>query len=185
MRRLIGRYSAGEVKEAIKRQTARSRGPIPIADWPELTDILQQDARRWLEGGAPIAARSNRSIALDFAKKRPGHSFASTRDRLMKKLRERRRYYTLVEAEWLSQNKYPYTENLRAIKALIEAGILRDTWGRLLLLREGSLADYRAKFGEPDASMTMHELALTAAKPIKPLPASNVLQGLAVSDQKR
>ncbi|WP_145960989.1 hypothetical protein [Sphingosinithalassobacter portus] len=185
IRRLIQRYGVDKVQEAIKQQTARRRGPIPIADWPELTSILREDARLWLEGGDPFTARSNRSIALVFAEKHPGHSFASTRDRLMRKLRERRRYYTLVEAERLSEEKYPYTENLRAIRALLETGTLHDSWDRLLRLREGSLADYKAKFGEPPASMTMQELVAEAGKPITPAPASNVLQTLTGSSPKR
>lgn len=185
IRRLFRRYGEEKVREAIKRQTARSRGPIPKADWPELINILREDARVWLEGGEPFTARSNRSIAIDFAEKHPGQSRASTRDRLMRKLRERRRYYTLAEAEWLSQAQFPYTENLRAIRALLEIGILYDLWGRLLRLRESSLADYRAKFGEPPASMTMQALIAEAGRPIAPTRASNVLQAIRGSNPIR
>jgi hypothetical protein len=179
IRRLIGRYGAEKIQEAVKRQTARKRGRPPEGDWSELGDILREDARLWLEGVDPFKGRSNRSIARGFAEKHTGHSREATRDRVMRKLRERRRYYTLVEAERLSETEYPCAENLRAIAALRETGTRRDLWERLLRFREGSLADYRSKFGEPPASMTMQELQAEAAKPITPTPHAgpgNVLQ---------
>lgn len=179
IRRLIGRHGAERIQGAIKRLTARKRGRPPEGDWSELGDILHEDARLWLEGGDPFKARSNRSIAGRFAEKHSGHSYDATRDRIMRKLRERRRYYTLVEAERLSETEYPYAENLRAIAGLRETGARRDLWERLARFREGSLADYISKFGEPPASMTMQELVAKAAKPITPAPlpgSGNVLQ---------
>lgn len=179
IRRLVRRYGAKKVKEAIKRQTAPRRGRRPEGDWCELDDILREDARLWLEGSDPFKARSNSSIATKFAKKHAGHSRSATRDRIMRKLRERRRYYTLIEAERLSETQYPFAENLRAIAALGEIGTRRDLWKRLLRFRKGSLADYRSKFGEPPVSMTMQELVAEAAKPITPTPhpgPGNVLQ---------
>jgi hypothetical protein len=179
IRRLVWRYGAKKVQEAIKRQSAPKRGRRPEGDWSELDGILREDARLWLQGGNPLKERSNRSIARDFAKKTAGHSSDATRDRIMRKLRERRRYYTLVEAERLSETEFPYAENLRTIAALRETGTRRDLWERLLRFREGSLADYRSKFGEPPVSMTMQELVTEAAKPITPAPhpgPGNVLQ---------
>lgn len=181
VRRLIRRYGVEEVRQAVRIETAKKRGRKTVSDWSELLGILREDARIWLDGGDPFTARSNRSIARDFANKRPGHSRDATRDRIMRKLRERRRYFTLVEAERLSETDYPYAKNLRTIAALRETGMRRDIWEHLLRIREGSLADYRAKFGEPPASMTMHELVAEAAKLIVPAPrtgSGNVLQNL-------
>lgn len=180
IRRLVWRYGAETVRATIKRQTARPRGRISENDWPELHRVLREDARVWLERGDPFKARSNRSIARDFAKKHPGHSCDATRDRIMRKLRERRRYYTLVEAEWISQTRYPFSENLRAIKELLEIGIRRELWQQLLWHNEGSLADYESKFGEPAASMTMQEVLTAAAQPIATTAkgSRNVLQML-------
>jgi hypothetical protein len=179
MRRLIRRYGAKDVQEAMKRETARPRGRSPRADWPELHRVLREDASLWLQGGDPFATRSNLSIARGFADRHRGHSYDATRDRIMRKLRERRRYYTIVEAEWLSQNEFPYTENLRAIRTLLNIGIRRDLWGSLLRLHEGYLADYREKFGEPPAGITMQKLLSEAATLIAPEPRfgpGNILQ---------
>jgi hypothetical protein len=179
IRRLISRYGAEKTREAFKRLVTRKRGRPPEGDWLRLGDILREDALLWLEGGDPFTTRSNRSIARDFAERHPGHSCEATRRRIMRKLRDRRRYYTLVEAERLSETEYPYAENLRTIAALRAIGTRRDLWERLLRFREGSLADYKTRFGEPPASMTMQELVAEAAKPISPAPhpgPSNVLQ---------
>ena len=187
IRRLIGRYGADKIREAIKRQTAGKRGRIPSGDWTQLRDVLREDARQWLEGENPFETRSNRSIAREFAEKRPGQSEKSTYRRLMGKLSKRRRYYTLVEAAWLSRDEYPHAENLRVVSELVAIGILRDQWQAFKRLHEASLADYGTKFGKPPASMTMQEILTEAARPITPSShpsPGNVLQVLLGVRQK-
>lgn len=179
IRRLIGRYGAENVKGAIKRQTAGKRGPIPKVDWSGLRNVLREDASRWLAGEDPFCARSNRSIARRFAEDHPGQSPEATYRRIMGKLSKGRRYYTLVEAEWLSQREYAYTENFRAIRGLIAFGVRRRMWEEFLSLREASLSDYKTKFGEPPASITMQDLQTESAKTISPTPRTspgNVMQ---------
>lgn len=128
--------------------------------------MLREDALLWLAGADPFKSRSNRKMALHLVNQNPGQSDESTYRRIMGKLSARRRYYTMVEAEWLSQSDHPYSQNLRAIKALIEIGVKRDLWEGLLRLNEGALADYTRKFGEPSANATMQELHAEAAKPM-------------------
>lgn len=181
IRRLIRRHGAENVREAIKRQTAGRRGPNPRRDWPEVRDVLREDARSWLDGRNPFATRSNRSIAREFVAKNRGQSEDATYRRLMRKLSEHRRYYTLIEAASLSEDHYPHAENLRAVRELVAIGVRRDLWLRLLTLSEAALADYKTKFRDPPASMTMHDILAKAARPIeatrKPQPG-NVLQVL-------
>lgn len=168
IRRLIRRYGKEQVREAVKRQSAMPRGPRLKGDWLQLRDVLRADANLWLEGGDPFKARSNYSIAKNYAEAVPDHQKPSTIRRILRKLRERRCYYTLADAEWLSQSRFPYTENLRAVRALQEIGLHRHLWDRLLCLLESSVADYRSKFGDPPAEMTLQALLKESAKPIIP-----------------
>ena len=99
----------------------------------------------------------------------------------MRKLRTSRRYYTLVEAERLSEVEYPYAVNLRTVAELQQIGVLRQAWDHLSMIRQGYVADYISKFGEPPAGMTMKELTAKAAEPIPTEPqtsSANVLQKL-------
>lgn len=183
IRRLIRRYGAENVRESVKRQTAGKRGRIPSGDWSELGDVLREDARRWLDGRAAVAARSNRSIAQEFAGRHREQSEEATYRRIMGKLSKRRRYYTLVEAVWLSQDQFPHMEHLRAVRELVAIGIRRDLWRDFLRFHEAALADYMTKFSDPPADMTMQELLAEAAKPITPTShadTGNVLQVLFV-----
>jgi len=167
------------VRLAVKSQTAVKRGRVPVSDWPQLLDILREDARSWLDGRNPFKARSNRSIALSIAANVPTHNHAAIYGRMMRKLRERRYYYTLVDAEHFSYSGYPYADNLRAIAALRGYAMMGDQWNFLLVLRESSLADYRRKFGEPPEAMTMQDLVIEASKPIVGIsatPSGNVFQ---------
>lgn len=179
IRRLVRRYGKEQVREAVKRQTAMPRGPRPKGQWLELRDVLRADAILWLEGGDPFKERSNYSIAKNYAGSVPDHQKPSTIRRILRKLRERRCYYTLADAEWLSRSHFPYTENLRAIGALQEIELNGHLWDRLLCLRASSIADYRSKFGDPPADMTMQKLLEEAGRPIIPkqqTAANNVFQ---------
>lgn len=184
IRRLIGRYGAEHVQAALKRGTARKLGRRPSGDWLKLGEVLREDARCWLDGGNPFDTRSNYSIAQEFAVKSGEQSEEAAYRRLMGKLSKRRRYYTLVEAAWLSQDQYPYADNLRTIRELVAMPTLGDLWRGFLRLHEGAVADYRTKFGEPAAEMTIRDILAEAARPIIPtshVGPGNVLQILAGS----
>jgi hypothetical protein len=173
---MVCRYGAAEVQKALKRQTARRPGPVPMKE-PGLREIFLEDARVWLGGRDPFKLRSNKSIARELSAKRGGYDRDATYDRIMRKLRECRHYLTMVEAVWLSETEYSYSDNLRAMNAARGFAKKRDPWDRLLRFGERSLADYRSKFGAPPASMTMEELLAEAARPIVPTRGpDNILQ---------
>ena len=182
VRRLIDRYGAKAVKDAVKEQTKAKPGMRPLhSDWQRLEDTLKQDAKRWLEGGDPFEERKNYSIAKRFAEQYPQAmtTFESVRDRIMRKLRVRRRYYTLVHAEMMSRESYPYGNYLRVLAELVKTGRLTEAWGKRLRQAEAVVADYSAKYGQPGADMTMHAIELEAAKPLpieSDLESRNVLQ---------
>jgi hypothetical protein len=135
----------------------------------------------WLSGGDPKNFRSNYQIAQDPATAQPGHSYEATFRRIQRKLARDRRYYARVHAVWLSEDRYPYTKYLLALKELVEIGVHRDRWNTLLRVAEGHLADYRAKIGEPPADITMEALKADAARAMIPQPTpgvTNILHNL-------
>lgn len=185
VRRLIGRYGAEAVKNAVRERTKPNRGAPPKdGDWRLLDEIFRQDALQWLDGGDPFAERTNYSIARRFAEQHPQSmsEFKSIRRRILRKLQDRRRYYTLVHAEIVSKDQYPFGDYLRVLGELVASGRLTVSWQTRLHLAEGSLADYTAKYGPPDAALTMQEIEADAVKPFPAKPASeikNILQLLA------
>lgn len=182
VRRLIDRYGAQAVKEAVKEQTKAKPGmPSKHSDWRRLEDTLVRDAIRWLEGGDPFNERSNNSIATRFVEQYPQRMTKpkSVRRRILRKLKEQRRYHTFVHAERLSKTNYPHDDYLRVLHELVEVGQLRDTWEKYLRWAEMEIADYSAKYGPPDAAMTMQDIQVEAAKPVSvksTLEIRNVLQ---------
>ncbi|MEL7681419.1 hypothetical protein AAG602_09665 [Citromicrobium bathyomarinum] len=171
------------VQRAVREQTKPRRGAPSIdGDWRKIDEILRQDALRWLDGGDPFVERSNHSIAKTFYEPHAQQEFESLHRRIMRKLKDRRRYYTFVHAERLSKDQYPYGYYLKVLAELLASGRLTDSWQSLQLLAQGSIADYTAKYGPPDAAMTMQEIESEAAKPLPVEPAAeikNVLQLLA------
>ena len=124
IRRIVTRYGAEAVKEAVKRETKAKRGRKPERDWPELREVIEADARDWLAGGDPFSSRSNYSIAKDFADRSPGHSHPATMKRIERKLVKSRVWMTLVVAKNISREGYPYAEHIRALDALSDANDL-------------------------------------------------------------
>jgi hypothetical protein len=163
VRRLIRRYGPSAVRETVKQQTKCKPGMKPKNDWLDLDETLKRDAQCWLAGGDPFAERTNHSIAKEMAKSQPGQSYGATFDRIRKKLARDRPYYAIVHAAWLSEDQYPYTTHLKALRALSISGRL-DVWKATLHRAERAVADFTTKFGCPSASMTMREVEATAAK---------------------
>ena len=158
VRRNIGRYGPEAVKEAVKRQTKPKLGRKPERDWPELQVAINADAREWLAGGDPFSTRSNYSIAKNFADKNPGHSHPATMKRIERKLAKQRLWRTLVTAENVSREDYPFAVHIRALVALSGTGS-NPVWARLRDEAISVLADYKAKKGEaPPADLSMKEV---------------------------
>jgi hypothetical protein len=168
VRRLIGRYGAEAVKAALGRQTRRKPGMKLKGDWQLLAPFfLEEDARRWLEGDDPLKKRSNNSIAEWFAKNHPDPNveFESTRRRIRRKLAKDRRYFTLVEAFWISKDRHSYLKHLEALRALCAARRIDSVWRAALARAEGALSDYTVKLaGPPPATLTMLEVEAAASE---------------------
>ena len=164
IRRIVARYGASAVKDALSRQTKAKRGRKPEKDWPEIDKVLKEDARLFLQGGDPFASRSNYSIAQTYAAAHPGHSHAATQRRIMKKLAEKRVMFTLINAEIIGRDCYPHGGYLRTLRALIAALPTWDAWRSILSRAESSLADYAQKLGPVPESMTMKEVEEGAMK---------------------
>jgi hypothetical protein len=164
IRRAIQRYGAEAVKSAVKEATKAKRGRKREPDWPELRDVIDADAREWLAGGDPFAARSNYAIAKAFAERNPGHSVVSTHKRIERKLSKGphdRRWFTLVTAEMLSRDNFPYMAHLRALKALADLPEAsgRQIWKSMLDRMQSTLVDYGIREGElPPDEMTFQEI---------------------------
>lgn len=172
IRRAITRYGKDAVKEAVKRQTTSKRGRKPEKDWPELRELIEADARDWLEGGDPFATRSNYSMAKDFADRNPGHSYPATMQRIERKLAKSRAWMTFVTAMNFSREGYPHAAHVRALEALSGANS-HPVWADLLDRARSELADYEARNGEPPpAHLTMKDIkdaAINALNaPLKP-----------------
>lgn len=164
IRRAVQRYGAEAVKAAVKEATKGKRGRPREPDWPELRDVIEADALQWLAGGDPFAARSNYAIAKDFAERNPGHSVVSTHKRIERKLSRGpydRRWFTLVTAENLSREDFPYAVHLRAIEAVasLPDPFIAEVWQSLLRRALSTVADYEAREGyPPDPSMSFRQV---------------------------
>jgi len=146
VRRLIRRYGAADVTDALKRQTKPPRGRKPEKDWPELRSVIDQDAKCWLDGGDPFSSRSNYSIAKNFADQNPGHSHPATMKRIERKLAQKRVWMTLATAQNLSRDAYPYAAHLRAWIALSDLDP-HPVWSSLRSDVERAIADFHAELG--------------------------------------
>ncbi len=177
VRRLIARYGAAAVKGATAKLTKAKRGRKALSDWAELIPSVDSDARVWLDGGDPFAARSNYAIAKEFADAHPGHDHASTMQRIERKLRRQpygRRWYVIVRAMEMSGDGYPYASHLRALDELGRLDT-HPVWKSVADRLRGNVADYRAKWGEPADELTTKQIEEGA---IKALPSNGGLSGL-------
>jgi len=164
IRRAVGRYGAEAVKDAVRRQTQPKRGRKPEEDWPELRDVIRDDARKWLSGEDPFVARTNYAIAKEFAEQNPGQSPVSTHQRIERKLAKgpyNRRWRVLATAEMMSHDDFPHAAHIRAIEALLALGIedWTEIWQVKLERSKSTIGDYERKFGDaPPANLSMKQI---------------------------
>ncbi|MES2119742.1 MAG: hypothetical protein V4513_04100 [Pseudomonadota bacterium] len=161
IRRAVQRYGAEAVKAAVKEATKAKIGRPREPDWPELKDIIHEDAVEWLNGGDPFAGRSNYSIAKAFAERRPGQSVVSTHKRIERKLSRGpydRRWFVFVTAHDISRGGFPYAAHVRAIEAVASLPGM-DPWQSMLDRARSTIADYEAREGKPpEASMSFAQI---------------------------
>ena len=172
IRRVINRYGPEAVKAAVKALTKPRRGRPKINDWRELQSVMEADAREWLQGGDPIAARSNYAIAKQFAEANPGQSTVSTNQRIERKLARKpydRLWYMLVTAETMTRDNYSWKQHIRALEGLQDTDT-HPVWANKLERAKSDIADYQTKLGEPPAdSLTIKQVGEEARKPVYPL----------------
>lgn len=159
--RAIQRYGADEVQRAVKEATKKKRGRKREPDWINLKDVIEEDARKWLEGRDPIAERSHYSIAKEYAAHNPGHDEGSTRKRIERKLARgmhNRLWYILWSAEEQTRENYSYLEHIRAIKAIRD--LTDPKLGQLMIDRTlRTVTDYEAREGGlPPEHMTFADV---------------------------
>jgi hypothetical protein len=161
IRRVLNRYGKDSVKAAVQQMTKPHRGRPKINDWPELRSVIEADAREWLDGGDPIARRTNYSIAKEFADRNPGQSAVSTHQRIERKLAKKpydRRWYMLATAEGWTRAEGPWQQHIRVLEALQDHAP-QSVWALTLQTANSELADYEAKNGEPPpATLTMDQV---------------------------
>ncbi len=183
LRRAINRYGKKAVLDAAKKLAKPKRGRPRINDWSDLRDVVRADAEEWLEGGDPIARRSNYSIAKEFAECHPGQSPISTHQRIERKLAKKpydRRWHMLATAESLTRHHYSYILHIRALEELGAIDNGHPMWIAMLSAARSDLADYEAKTGDrPDIELTMKEVQDVArdallAIPSQPRPAGGI-----------
>lgn len=171
VRHLLVRHGPEAVKSAMKRALARKPGRKSIQDWPELQDILLEDAHLWLRGVDPFKKRSNNSIAINLVASEPGHSADSSKRRIMGKLGKRRQILTLVTAVAVSANDYPYTAHIKAIEALIAIDH-KKRWPTALARIRELVARYTENFGEPTTDLSVGQM-LSQIQELEASPAIN------------
>lgn len=166
VRRIIARYGADAVKEAVKAQTKPKRGRKPEKDWPLLWPYIVRDAREFLDGGDPFERWSDWSIANDYAKEKPGQSPSATVKRILGRLKEKRRIFMLIEAERISRTDYPFAVNLRALTELTRAE-RHPVWASMYARAQKHIDDYTAKYGAPpDEEFPIAKVEILAEMPV-------------------
>ena len=161
IRRAINRYGREAVKDAIKRLTKPRRGRPTMNDWHELRNEIEADARDWIEGGDPIAARTNYALAKQFADANPGQSAVSTHQRIERKLSKKphgRVWFMLVTAENMTRESYSWKQHIRALEALSKEASA-SLWESFLDRAKSDAEDYQSKLGEaPPDELTMKQV---------------------------
>lgn len=179
IRRVINRYGAAAVREAVAKLTKPRRGRPKISDMRELQPVMQKDAREWLEGGDPFSTRTNYAIAKEYADSRPGHSAVSTCQRIERKLGKKpfdRRWYMLVTAMEITRAEYPYALHIRALEELAAVENSHPVWRDMLSSALLDIADFGSKLGKPPRNeMTMAEVQSGARNsPVASAPSGKV-----------
>lgn len=166
VRRIIARWGAEAVKEAVRAQTKPKRGRKPEKDLPLLWPYIQRDAAEWLSGSDPVETWSDYAIAKAYADEHPGHSHPATMKRVIGRLKKNRRFFMLYEAERRSRDGYPYSLHLKALEELAETS--GEVWVSILERAQRNIADFAAKHGmAPPDDWSMQEIEMAAMMPAR------------------
>jgi hypothetical protein len=179
IRLAIERYGSDAVRTTVKALTKSRPGRPKLHDWLELRQVVEADARDWLEGRDPFSLRSNYSIAKEYAEKHPGWNAISTYKRIERKLGERpygRAWFMLVRAMLGSRDKWPYAIHLKALQELLAIDP-NPNFQTLLRVAQSNISAYETKSGQaPPPALTMREIregARNALAKRSPQPGAN------------
>lgn len=165
--RMINRYGAVAVCDAIKRRTKKQPGRKLDNDQAQLRSTLDEQAKIWLAGGDPFAAPSNYAIAKEYSEKIEGNSGPAIFRRLTRKLAKYRKSWVLERAYFLSFKGYPYQLHIRALEELIQISN-EPIWRNFLDFACDRVVEYEAKVGgAPPADTDMYEVEQLAMNPIR------------------
>ena len=160
------------IKDAVADQTDAPIGNREKNDWPALRVEYEADAREWLIGNDPFAARKNNKIAASIAKNHPDQSFISTRHRLNRKIRttpHNRKWWTIILAAEIGRTEYPYSAYLRAVEACKELHGASSLRG--LDFANAIIAAYVAYFGSlPHPETTFRKIEEAVARKAQEAP---------------
>ncbi len=161
IRRLVNLHGADEVKKVALSLTKKRKGRKQERDWPILgPQIVPIDAAIWLDGKDPVAVRSNRSIAREFAQNHPGHNAFATFRRIQRKLSKRRKWYWETYAFTNLAVDRPYKDYFRTIEALSmrDDDLWRGIAEREMEEKLGLLERYRFSFGDLNEDLSVREM---------------------------
>lgn len=148
LKSLVAMHGSDAVREAAKRATAKKRGRKEEKDWAALWPWVLQDSDDWLGGRDAMSIRSNYAVAKAFAEENPGHNRYATKERIERKLREKRRWYMLALSVERAEKAFPVETYVRALREIDQLAP-GHFWGSLLEQALGKVARYREQFGEP------------------------------------
>lgn len=154
---LVARYGADAVREAAKKATKKKRGRPAEKDWPLLKPWIDKDVADWLDGSDPFEQRSNYSIAKEFALAHPGYSQFATKDRIERKLAEKRRWMMYATAHSITKKDHPFELHLKAVRGLV-AEDSHPVWSKALERTLGTIAHYTERFGDPEQTQSIESL---------------------------
>lgn len=185
MSSLVSKFGADAVRSAAKQATAKRRGRRPEKDWVSLKPWVNLDADDWLNGRDPFAKRSNYAVAKAFAEQFPGHNPFATKERIERKLREKRRWFMLAIAMERSKVDFPAELHLRTLRELAELNT-HPVWAQVYENALGRLVRYREKFGDPGPAKSFEQLdAELNAQPPALAEYGNALAGSGLFGSRR
>ncbi len=183
---LIAIHGRDAAKDAIRRLAGARRGRPQIeADAELYAHLIKRDAIDWLEGRGDLNRRTNNAIAREYAEKQPGHSAASTKRRILRKLSKNRQRAAIVAAYMLTNfeqselaragfrvTRWPFAAHFRALEALSAEG--ESYWRDVLKSDRRILDEYREFQGEPPPDMSWREI-VDSPKQLRSVDAQSLL----------
>jgi len=116
VQRLLHRFGRTALMNEVARALRpRARDKLLTSDFEALGEIIQDEARRWLDGKKKTA---HPKIAAIIANSLTGQSYEANYRRIMKRLAsEDRNFRQIIAAFMISQSEYPYARFIATCEA--------------------------------------------------------------------